>query len=78
MFVTTNETLNQHPRALVNRDGVGCLNLLLRFEIDKHTASVVAVNGFDYDWQAQILGGFPGILCVLNSTTLWDRHAAGF
>ena len=51
---------------------------LLTPEVDEDAASVVAVNGFDADRQADILSRFPGIFGTVDLAAFGNGNATGF
>ena len=77
VLVAGYEALDHDAAAFVLGDAEGILDFLLRPEISRHAATVVAVARLDHHRQADVLSGLPGFTGTMRNAPFRHRHAAG-
>ncbi|GAO26579.1 hypothetical protein ALISP_6399 [Alicycliphilus sp. B1] len=75
--VAGQEALDHHLVAVLERRGVGCLQLRARGDVHRHALALVAVLGLDHHGQAHFLGHLPGIMNVGHGAAQRHGHAGG-
>ena len=76
MFNAGNRAFDQHAGTFVHGDGVGFLDLLAGGQVDEDAAAMIAVDRFDANRQADVFGGFPGIVGAADFPAFRHRYAA--
>ena len=77
MLVATNKLFDDHARAFFDRDRIGFVDFVLRCQIGKDAAAVIAVAWLDHDGQTELLSGLPGVLSTVDFTADRDWDTAG-
>ena len=77
MFITGDEALNNDAAAFIDGNGKGGADFLFCHQIGKYAAAMVAVGGFYHHRQADIFGGFPGVIGRFNDHAFGYRHPTG-